>query len=78
MTTDTIVAQATAPGRGGVGIIRVSGDLAANVANAIIGHVPKTRYAPNIVILTVVMATSLTKVLRCFLKAQTHLLAKMC
>ncbi len=24
MTTDTIVAQATAPGRGGVGIIRVS------------------------------------------------------
>ena len=45
MTTDTIVAQATAPGRGGVGIIRVSGDLAANVANAIIGHVPKTRYA---------------------------------
>ncbi|QIR16046.1 tRNA uridine-5-carboxymethylaminomethyl(34) synthesis GTPase MnmE [Shewanella aestuarii] len=45
MTTDTIVAQATAPGRGGVGIIRVSGDLAANVAQAIIGHVPKTRYA---------------------------------
>ena len=45
MTTDTIVAQATAPGRGGVGIIRVSGDLASNVAMAIIGHVPKTRYA---------------------------------
>ncbi|ABI73887.1 tRNA uridine-5-carboxymethylaminomethyl(34) synthesis GTPase MnmE [Shewanella frigidimarina] len=45
MTTDTIVAQATAPGRGGVGIIRISGDLATNVATAIIGHVPKTRYA---------------------------------
>ncbi|WP_137224112.1 MULTISPECIES: tRNA uridine-5-carboxymethylaminomethyl(34) synthesis GTPase MnmE [Shewanella] len=45
MTTDTIVAQATAPGRGGVGIIRISGDLATNVAKAIIGHVPKTRYA---------------------------------
>ncbi|MCV5244042.1 hypothetical protein OFC58_25945, partial [Escherichia coli] len=28
MTTDTIVAQATAPGRGGVGIIRVSGPKA--------------------------------------------------
>ncbi|AZG34334.1 MULTISPECIES: tRNA uridine-5-carboxymethylaminomethyl(34) synthesis GTPase MnmE [Shewanella] len=45
MTTDTIVAQATAPGRGGVGIIRISGNLATNVATAIIGHVPKTRYA---------------------------------
>ncbi len=45
MTTDTIVAQATAPGRGGVGIIRVSGDLASNVAMAILGHIPKTRYA---------------------------------
>jgi tRNA modification GTPase len=45
VTTDTIVAQATAPGRGGVGIIRISGNLATNVATAIIGHVPKTRYA---------------------------------
>ncbi|ABV89566.1 tRNA uridine-5-carboxymethylaminomethyl(34) synthesis GTPase MnmE [Shewanella pealeana] len=45
MTTDTIVAQATAPGRGGVGIIRVSGDLATNVAIAVLGHIPKTRYA---------------------------------
>ncbi|MGS0682503.1 tRNA uridine-5-carboxymethylaminomethyl(34) synthesis GTPase MnmE [Shewanella sp. 125m-7] len=45
MTTDTIVAQATAPGRGGVGIIRVSGDLATNVAMAVLGHIPKTRYA---------------------------------
>ncbi|MCL1051160.1 tRNA uridine-5-carboxymethylaminomethyl(34) synthesis GTPase MnmE [Shewanella abyssi] len=45
MTTDTIVAQATAPGRGGVGIIRVSGDLASNVAMAVIGRIPKTRYA---------------------------------
>ncbi|WP_338590857.1 tRNA uridine-5-carboxymethylaminomethyl(34) synthesis GTPase MnmE [Shewanella khirikhana] len=45
MTTDTIVAQATAPGRGGVGIIRVSGKLASNVANALLGHLPKPRYA---------------------------------
>ncbi|MFY8274603.1 tRNA uridine-5-carboxymethylaminomethyl(34) synthesis GTPase MnmE [Pseudoalteromonas sp. SSDWG2] len=42
---DTIVAQATAPGRGGVGIIRVSGALATAVAERIIGHCPKTRYA---------------------------------
>jgi len=45
MTTDTIVAQATAPGRGGVGIIRISGDQASEVAMAILGHIPKTRYA---------------------------------
>ena len=45
MTTDTIVAQATAPGRGGVGIIRISGDKASDVAMAILGHLPKTRYA---------------------------------
>ena len=43
--TDTIVAQATAPGRGGVGIIRVSGDKATEVAQSVLGHLPKTRYA---------------------------------
>lgn len=45
MTTDTIVAQATAPGRGGVGIIRISGDKASEVAMTVLGHLPKTRYA---------------------------------
>ncbi|BAI99996.1 tRNA uridine-5-carboxymethylaminomethyl(34) synthesis GTPase MnmE [Shewanella violacea] len=45
MTEDTIVAQATAPGRGGVGIIRISGDQASEVAMAMLGHIPKTRYA---------------------------------
>ena len=44
-TQDTIVAQATAPGRGGVGIIRVSGHLAKQVAHHIMGKCPKTRYA---------------------------------
>ncbi len=43
--SDTIVAQATAPGRGGVGIIRVSGPDAEAVAKAILGKVPKVRYA---------------------------------
>jgi tRNA modification GTPase len=42
---ETIVAQATAPGRGGVGIIRVSGHLAATVAQHILGKLPKTRKA---------------------------------
>ena len=42
---DTIAAVATAPGRGGVGIIRVSGDKAQAVALAVLGHLPKPRYA---------------------------------
>ena len=42
---DTIVAQATAPGKGGVGIIRVSGKGAAKVAQLILGKVPQVRKA---------------------------------
>ncbi len=45
MTTDTIVAQATAPGRGGVGIIRVSGPKANLVAEEVTGKTLKPRYA---------------------------------
>ncbi|MFH0288869.1 tRNA uridine-5-carboxymethylaminomethyl(34) synthesis GTPase MnmE [Vibrio owensii] len=45
MTTDTIVAQATAPGRGGVGIIRVSGPKANQVALEVTGKALKPRYA---------------------------------
>ncbi|WP_299263378.1 tRNA uridine-5-carboxymethylaminomethyl(34) synthesis GTPase MnmE [uncultured Psychrosphaera sp.] len=44
-SNDTIAAQATAPGKGGVGIIRVSGPQAELVANKILGKCPKTRYA---------------------------------
>ncbi|WP_299666873.1 tRNA uridine-5-carboxymethylaminomethyl(34) synthesis GTPase MnmE [uncultured Psychromonas sp.] len=43
--TDTIVAQATAPGRGGVGIVRVSGPGAEAVAQIVLGKLPKVRYA---------------------------------
>lgn len=43
--TTTIAAQATAPGRGGVGIIRVSGPEAKSVAQAILGKVPEVRKA---------------------------------
>lgn len=42
---DTIVAQATAPGRGGVGIVRVSGKMATEVAKAVLGKVPQVRKA---------------------------------
>lgn len=42
---DTIVAQATAPGRGGVGIVRVSGAKSLEIAKAIIGFEPTPRYA---------------------------------
>ena len=42
---ETIVAQATAPGKGGVGIIRVSGPLSVHVAEKIAGKCPKPRYA---------------------------------
>lgn len=44
-STDTIVAQATPPGRGGVGILRVSGPQAAQVAQIVLGKLPKARYA---------------------------------
>lgn len=43
--TDTIVAQATPPGRGGVGILRISGQAAREVARAILNKLPKPRYA---------------------------------
>ena len=44
-STDTIAAQATATGRAGVGIIRVSGPAVSAVASAILGKVPKPRTA---------------------------------
>ncbi len=42
---DTIVAQATPPGRGGVGILRISGLKAREVAETVLGKLPKPRYA---------------------------------
>lgn len=44
-STDTIVAQATPPGRGGVGILRVSGPKATTVAQSVLGKLPTPRYA---------------------------------
>ena len=42
---DTIAAIATAPGVGGVGIIRVSGQGVASVASRVIGKIPEDRIA---------------------------------
>ena len=44
-SADTIAAIATAPGRAGVGIVRVSGPGAARVAEGIIGGLPSERQA---------------------------------
>jgi len=43
--TDTIVAIATPPGRGGIGIVRVSGPAAAAVGRGMLGELPPPRVA---------------------------------
>ncbi|TCO43416.1 tRNA uridine-5-carboxymethylaminomethyl(34) synthesis GTPase MnmE [Dokdonella fugitiva] len=42
---DTIAAVATAPGAGGVGVLRVSGDRAGEIARAVLGRAPRARHA---------------------------------
>jgi tRNA modification GTPase len=42
---DTIVALATPPGRGGVGIVRLSGPLVTKIAIKLLGKLPAPRYA---------------------------------
>jgi tRNA modification GTPase len=44
-TTDTIAAIATAPGQAGVGIVRVSGPKAVEIARNMLGFEPRPRYA---------------------------------
>lgn len=43
--SDTIVAIATAPGRGGIGIVRISGPDTRRLASQLLGRVPKPRVA---------------------------------
>ena len=45
LANETICAVATAPGRGGIGIVRVSGPLAPEVARKLTGTLPAPRYA---------------------------------
>lgn len=42
---DTIVAAATPPGKGGIGVVRISGDDAERFATALIGKLPEARVA---------------------------------
>ena len=42
---DTIAAIATAPGRAGIGVVRISGALAGRIAQAITGKTLKPRHA---------------------------------
>ena len=44
-TDDTIVARGTPAGRGGIGVVRVSGPKTADISKAILGDVPEPRYA---------------------------------
>jgi tRNA modification GTPase len=43
--TDTIAAVSTPPGRGGIGIVRVSGPATSSIAEALLGCVPPPRHA---------------------------------
>ena len=45
LNADTIVAIATPPGAGGVGIVRISGPKAAHIAEHILGDCPAPRLA---------------------------------
>ncbi len=47
MTADTIVAAATPPGTGGVGIVRVSGEAVERIARAMLGSLPEPRTATH-------------------------------
>ena len=43
--TDVIAAIATAPGRGGIGVVRLSGDDLLPIAEALTGKAPQPRHA---------------------------------
>lgn len=45
LNSDTIAALATAPGRGGIGVIRISGPQTCFIAEKILGHLPPVRFA---------------------------------
>ncbi|MEH6625484.1 MAG: tRNA uridine-5-carboxymethylaminomethyl(34) synthesis GTPase MnmE [Motiliproteus sp.] len=45
LDTDTIAALATPPGRGGVGIIRISGSKVTDIAKTLLGQIPEARHA---------------------------------
>ncbi len=42
---DTIAAVATATGRGGIGVVRVSGPASTRIATELLGSIPRPRHA---------------------------------
>ncbi|STQ14997.1 GTPase and tRNA-U34 5-formylation enzyme TrmE [Enterobacter cloacae] len=75
---DTIVAQATPPGRGGVGILRISGLKAREVAEAVLGKTAKAALSLIICRLKTATVPHWTRALRCGSPARTPLLVKTC
>jgi tRNA U34 5-carboxymethylaminomethyl modifying GTPase MnmE/TrmE len=59
---DTIVAPATPPGKGGVGVVRISGDDAESVGRKLLGDLPKPRYASNRLLLYIFQRPRLIQV----------------
>ena len=47
LTGDTIAAIATPPGRGGVGIVRISGPATRRIAESMLGRLPSPRHATH-------------------------------
>ena len=47
---DTIAAISSPPGKGGIGIVRISGPDAENLAGQMLGLVPEPRFATNVTI----------------------------
>jgi len=45
MTQETITALATPPGRGGIGVVRISGPKVPEIASSLLGQLPEPRYA---------------------------------
>jgi tRNA modification GTPase len=45
LARDTIAAVATPPGRGGIGVVRISGTRVPEIAHALLGALPKPRHA---------------------------------
>jgi tRNA modification GTPase len=45
MVSDTIAALATPTGRGGIGVIRISGPRVSDIARTLLGQLPQPRYA---------------------------------
>lgn len=77
LSTDTITAQATAPDRGGVGIVRVSGPKAKDIAEALV----PSELTPRLATYTPFVDANKSVIdqgIALFLKARIRLPVRMC